>query len=81
MKLDVPIAIIIGSIIVAVSVIFNGWYERGLAYNKCVRMIKENPFRSTKYDNPKFIKKYCEWNVIVKRGTDPDFKLKFKQER
>ena len=39
MKLDVPIAIIIGSIIVAVSVIFNGWYERGLAYNKCVRMI------------------------------------------
>ena len=30
-------------IIVARSVIFNDWYERGLAYNTCVRMIKENP--------------------------------------
>ena len=29
----------------------------------------ENPFNRTKYDNPKFIKKYCEWNVIVKELT------------
>ena len=42
-------------------------------------MIKENPFKAgAKYDKPKFIKKYCKWNVIVKRGTDPDFYLKFK---
>ena len=78
MKLEIPIAIIIGSIIVAASVIFNGWYERGLAFNKCVRMIKENPFKNYKYDNPEFIKKYCEWHVIVKKGSDPEFKLKFK---
>ena len=57
MKLEIPVAIIVGSIIVAASVIFNGWYERGLAYNKCVRMVTENPFNRTKYDNPKFIKK------------------------
>ena len=44
MKLEIPLAIIIGSIIVAASIIFNGWYERQLAYNKCVRMITENPF-------------------------------------
>jgi|TARA_R110000803_G_scaffold63307_1_gene123929 hypothetical protein len=79
MKLDVPKAIIIGSIIVAVTVIFNGWYERGLAYNTCVRMIKENPFNRANYDNPKFIKKYCEWNVIVKKGSDPEFNLQYSE--
>ena len=41
--MKIPVAIIIGSLIVAASVVFNGWYERGLAYNTCVRMIKENP--------------------------------------
>ena len=81
MKLEIPVAIIVGSIIVAASVIFNGWYERGLAYNKCVRMVTENPFNRTKYDNPKFIKKYCEWHVIVKKGSDPDFILKFSEAR
>jgi hypothetical protein len=25
-----------------------------------------------------FIKKYCKWNVVVKRGTGDDFYLKFK---
>ena len=77
--LNVSTAIIIGAIIIFLGIIFNGWYERNLAYNVCVRMITENPFNRTKYDNPKFIKKYCEWNVIVKKGTDPDFKLKFKE--
>ena len=81
MKLEIPLAIIIGSIIVAASIIFNGWYERQLAYNKCVRMITENPFSQKKYNNPKFIKKYCEWHVIVKKGTDPEFMLKFKEAR
>jgi len=37
------VAIVIGSIIVTRSVIFNDWYEKGLAYNTCARMIKENP--------------------------------------
>ena len=81
MKLEIPLAIIIGSIIIAASIIFNGWYERQLAYNKCVRMITENPFSQKKYNNPKFIKKYCEWHVIVKKGTDPEFMLKFKEAR
>ena len=75
------VAIIIGSIIIAASVIFNGWHERGFAYNKCVRMVSENPFNRTKYDNPKFIKKYCEWHVIVKKGTDPNFVLKFTEAK
>ena len=48
MKLEIPLAIIIGSIIIAASIIFNGWYERQLAYNKCVRMITENPFNQKK---------------------------------
>jgi len=79
MKLDVPKAIIIGSIIVAVSVIFNGWYERGIAYNMCVRLFEENPFNKAKYNDPTFIKKYCEFNVIVKKGTDPEFILKYSE--
>ena len=81
MRLDTPKAIIIGSIIIATSVIFNGWYERGLAYNMCVRLFKENPFNRAKYDNPTFIKKYCEFNVIVKKGTDPEFKLKYSESK
>ena len=81
MKLEIPLAIIIGSIIVAASIIFNGWYERQLAYNKCVRMITENPFSQKKYNNPKFIKKYCEWHVIVKKGTDPEFMFNFMASR
>ena len=77
--MKIPVAIVIGSIIVAVSVIFNGWYERGLAYNTCVRMMTENPFNQAKYNDPTFIKKYCEFNVIVKKGTDPEFILKYSE--
>jgi len=47
----------------------------------CVRLFKENPFNRIKYDNPTFIKKYCEFNVIVKKGTDPEFKLKYLESK
>ena len=79
--MKIPVAIIIGSLIVAASVIFNGWYERGLAYNMCVRMMEENPVGRSKYDNPTFIKKYCEFNVIVKKGTDPEFISKYSETK
>jgi hypothetical protein len=79
MNLNVSTAIIIGAVIIFLGIIFNGWYERTLAYNTCVKMVKENPFKlGAKYDKPEFIKKYCKWNVVVKRGTGEDFYLKFK---
>ena len=68
--MKIPVAIVIGSIIVAASVIFNGWYERGLAYNTCVRMMTENPFNQAKYNDPTFIKKYCEF---LKPKNNPEF--------
>jgi hypothetical protein len=79
MNLNVSTAIIIGAVIIFSGIIFNGWYERTLAYNTCVKMVKENPFRQTKYNKPKFIEKYCRWNVIVKKGNDKDFLLYYKE--
>lgn len=70
MKLDTPKAIIIGSIIIAVGFFFNSAYERQLSYNKCVRIMFENPQREgSKYSERWWIEKACEWNVYVMKGN------------
>ena len=79
-NLNVSTAIIIGAIIIFLGIIFNGWYERNLSYNMCVRLVNENPFDESKYQSKNFIKDYCEWNVIVKRGNDPNFILNYETD-
>ena len=79
-NLNVSSAIIIAAIIIFLGIIFNGWYERNLAYNMCVRLVNENPFDESEYQSKKFIKDYCEWNVIVKRGNDPNFIINYETD-
>ena len=69
MKLDTPKAIIIGSIIIAVGFFFNSAYDRQLSYNKCMRLMFENPIDSGKYSEKWWIEKACEWNVYVMKGN------------
>ena len=69
MKLDTPKAIIIGSIIIAVGFFFNSAYERQLSYNKCVRMMIENPQGGSTYSKKWWIEKACEWSVYVRKGN------------
>jgi hypothetical protein len=80
MKLDTPKAIIIGSIIIAVGFFFSDAYERQLSYNKCERMLLEDPRGSSKYRSGWWVAKACEWNVYVMKGNwkelIPDFKEK-----
>ena len=80
-NLNISSAIIIGAIIIFLGIIFNGWYERNLAYNVCVRLINENPFDEKQYQSKNFIKDYCEWNVIVKKGSDPNFILQYDTDK
>jgi len=79
MKLDTPKAIIIGSIIIAAGFFFNDAYERQLSYNKCVRILTENPLGSglNKFSKKWWIEEACEWNIYVMKGRfselTPDF--------
>ena len=80
MKLDTPKAIIIGSIIIAAGFFFNSAYERQLSYNKCVRMMVENPRGSSTYSQKWWIEKACEWNVYVMKGNWDEFIPSFKSK-
>ena len=80
-NLNVSSAIIIGAIIIFLGIIFNGWYERNLAYNVCVKLINENPFDEKQYQSKNFIEDYCEWHVIVKKGNDPNFILQYDTDK
>ena len=80
MKLDTPTAIIIGSIIIAVGFFFNSAYERQLSYNKCVRMMVENPRGSSTYSQKWWIEKACEWNVYVMKGNWKEFIPNIKEK-
>tara|TARA_Y100000590_G_scaffold368390_1_gene429026 strand:+ start:86 stop:325 length:240 start_codon:yes stop_codon:yes gene_type:complete len=79
MKLDTPKAIIIGSIIIAAGFFFSDAYERQLSYNKCVRMILENPGGQSKFKKKWWVEKACEWNVYVMKGNWDIF-LNFKEK-
>ena len=80
MSLDTPKAIIIGAIIIAAGFFFNDAYERQLSYNKCVKMLSENPRGTTTNRQIWWIENACEWNVYVLKGSwkelIPDFKEK-----
>jgi hypothetical protein len=80
MKLDTPKAIIIGSIIIAVGFFFNSAYERQLSFNKCVKMMFENPSQGSKYSEKWWIEKACEWNVYVMRGNWNEFIPRFEKK-
>ena len=81
MKLDTPKAIIIGSIIIAVGFFLNSAYERQLSYNKCVRMMKNNPVKGGggKYAEKWWIEYACEWNVYVLKGSWKELIPSFKK--
>ena len=80
-NLNVSSAIIIGAIIIFLGIIFNGWYERNLAYNVCVKLINENPFDEKQLQSKNFIEDYCEWHVVVKKGSDPNFIIQYDTDK
>ena len=80
-NLNVSSAIIIGAIIIFLGIIFNGWYERNLAYNVCVKLINENPFDEKQLQGKNFIEDYCEWHVVVKKGSDPNFIIQYNTDK
>ena len=80
MKLDTPKAIIIGSILIAAGFFFSEAYERQLSYNKCKRMLLENPRGSTKFRSEWWVEKACEWNVYVMKGNWRELIPNFKEK-
>ena len=80
-NLNVSSAIIIAAIIIFLGIIFNGWYERNLAYNVCVKLINENPFDEKQLQSKNFIEDYCEWHVVVKKGSDPNFIIQYNTDK
>lgn len=80
MKLDTPKAIIIGSILIAAGFFFNEAYERQLSYNKCKRMLLENPRGSSKFRSEWWVEKACEWNVYVMKGNWRELIPNFKEK-
>ena len=79
MKLDTPKAIIIGAIIIVLGIFFTDAYSRQLSYNKCVRILSEDPPRGGKYSKRWWIEKACEWNVYVAKGNWNELIPRFKE--
>jgi len=79
MRLDTPKAIIIGAAIIVLGIFFNSSYERKLSYNKCVRMMTDNPARGGKYAERWWIEYACEWNVYVLKGSWKEFIPSFEK--
>jgi len=78
MKFDTPKAIIIGSIIVVVGFFLSDAYERQLSFNKCTRMLSEGPRGTSTNRSEWWIKKACEWNVYVMKGSWKELIPNFK---
>lgn len=76
MNLDTPKAIIIGALIVVVGIFLNSAYERQLAFNKCVRLYKENPGGFTDYERAdKWLKTFCEYHIYVRNRFSPELRI------